>query len=407
MQTEKRITMNKTPKGCSNIGGLVAEKIEYCRNKALKLYSIYGYRPFSPAEFQLVENVWENVSRTRARRFIPVMTPHGEACVLRGDHTLSAVTYLSTHFSSNERPLRLSYADRIYSVPTSPKANLEENQVGIELMGWESTGADVETVSLLFKTLDILGIEKSIIVLGDVSILTYLLRTLSKNDAERITDALQNISYTEYRNILETLNIQEDLREVLAMLPSLKGGPEVIDRLEKYITDQSVTEPLKTLCCELSALGYRERIKVDLSFVRDLGYYSGPIFNAYHMNTYALLGGGGRYDGLLSKIGVEGEACGFALNLKNLADHCANCIAAPRIMLWGGSSAPSKLLTYSSKLAEHGLSFELSWTKDRTTSQSIACRRGYDWWIDFPSKTAISLTKNETIDLKSFERSVF
>ena len=51
--------MNKNPKGCSNIGGPAAAKLEYCRNKALKIFSAYGYRPFSPSEFQLIEDVWD------------------------------------------------------------------------------------------------------------------------------------------------------------------------------------------------------------------------------------------------------------------------------------------------------------------------------------------------------------
>ena len=82
--------------------------------------------------------------------------------MLRGDLTLSAVAYLSAHFRDDERPLRLSYADRVFSAPKPPRNNLEENQVGVELIGWEGAGADAEVVSLLLRTLDALSIESSV-----------------------------------------------------------------------------------------------------------------------------------------------------------------------------------------------------------------------------------------------------
>lgn len=47
--------MNRVPRGCSNIGGESAERLEFCRGSAMKLFASYGYKPFSPSEFQLIE----------------------------------------------------------------------------------------------------------------------------------------------------------------------------------------------------------------------------------------------------------------------------------------------------------------------------------------------------------------
>lgn len=397
--------MNRTPKGCSNIGGSAAAKIEYCRNSAMELFAFYGYRPFSPSELQLVENVWDNLSKSRARRLIPVMSPFGEPCVLRGDLTLSAVAYLSSHFNSSERPLRLSYADRVFSVPKPPKSNLEENQVGVELIGWEGSGADAEVVSLLFRTLDRLSIDKSIVVLGDVSALSYIFKGLPQKTGADIVDALQTCSYTKYFELLDGLDVTEDKDKLLRALPSLRGGCSVISEMEKLIGDASVLAPIKKLCAALCKLGYEDRLRVDFSFVRDLGYYSGPIFNAYSSESGALLGGGGRYDGLLSKVGIEGEAAGFALSLKELADHCVDGSPSPDMMIWCGDGAADALL-YADGLCKRGISFELSWSSDRDESLCKARLRGYGWWVDFRGGKAVSLTSGETIDIIDFERDV-
>lgn len=396
--------MNKTPKGCSNIGGKLAEKIEYCRNKAMELYAHYGYKPFSPAELQLVESVWENISKTRARRFIPVMSPHGEACVLRGDLTLSAVSYLSTHFNSNERPLRLSYADRVYSVPMAPKSNLEENQVGVELIGWESTGADIETAALLLRTLDLMGIEDAVAVFGDVSVLSYILKDIPQEKADELIDALQTSCYTAYGELLRDLDADGDKKKLLEMLPSLKGDISVIDKMTELSGNAEITAPLKALCESLAKLGYGERIRVDFSFIRDLGYYSGPIYNVYSPETGACLGGGGRYDGLLTKIGVEGEACGFALNIKDLASHCKEDYIKQDVMLWGGKCDAAELLAYADSLAKKKISFELSWTEDKEESQRIARLRGYRCWLDYGNKKVTELSTGKERNLESLER---
>lgn len=398
--------MNRPPKGCSNIGGPAAAKLEYCRNKALKIFSTYGYRNFSPSELQLVEDVWDKLSKSRARRLIALNSPFGEPCVLRGDLTLSAVAYLSSHHEENERPLRLCYADRVFSTPAPPKNNLEENQVGIELIGWEGSGTDAEVISLLLRTLDELSIEKSIIVIGDMSVTAKLFEDLPEKSAEELVSALQNGAYTTYLKILDETEIGEKKKKILKALPSLKGDCSVIGEAMLMMEDVSILMPLKKLCDSLCKLGYSERIRIDLGFIRDLGYYSGPIFNAYSSVTASLLGGGGRYDGLLAKVGIEGEASGFALNIKELAEHCIDGSPTPKIMLWCGDSDPAEGLRFADGLYKKEISFELSWATDKNESIKTAELRKYKYWADFSTKKLINLFTEQTSDLADFNKEI-
>jgi len=395
--------MNKNPKGCSNIGGGDAARLEYCRNKALELFSLYGYRPFSPAEFQLIEDVWNKLAPNRARRLIALTTPFGEPCVLRSDITLSAVAYLDSHYKESERPLRLCYADRIFSAPRPPKTNLEENQVGVEVLGWEGAGVEAEVVALLFRTLDALSIESSSVVLGDTSIISKIFEDVPREKAELLTEALQNSSYMAYRGVMETMELDDEKRGLLEALPQLKGSVSLLGEAMRLIGDSSVVMPLKRLCDTLCKLGYEERLRVDLGFIRDLGYYKGSVFNVYSSTSGALLGGGGRYDGLLTKIGIEGQGAGFAFTLKELAGHSPERVQAPTLMLWCGAADQSDALRYADGLAKKSVTFELSWQKDRAESLRIARQRGYLWWIDYSAKKALSLRGDEEIELRKFE----
>ena len=402
--------MNRNPKGCSNIGGAVAFNMEYCRGAAMHCFSLYGYRPFSPAEFQLVEDVWSKLAPARARRLIPLMSPLGEACVLRGDLTLSAVAYAGSYHTRSEMPLRLSYADRVFAVPSAPKYNIEENQAGVELIGCEEGGADAETAALMLRTLDVLGIENSALVIGDVSVLASIFDGLPESDSSALVDALAERSYTKYGELLATMELSEERAKLLKILPSLKGDLSVLGEAGAMFAElgfpkiSEAMSPLKSLCATLSKLGYSERLRIDLGFVRDLGYYSGPLYNAYSLADGALLGGGGRYDGLLASEGVDGQAAGFALNLKEVAEHCTPSTPKPAVMLWGGGCSSAEALRYADALSKKNAAFELSWTASEEESLSTAKLRGYLWWVDLGRRRAVRFPNRDEISLKDFEK---
>jgi hypothetical protein len=61
-----------------------------------------------------------------------------------------------------------------------------------------------------------------------------------------------------------------------------------------------------------------DRVQIDLGLLRDLGYYSGAILEVYDPALGHVLGGGGRYDGLLKRFGVDLPAAGFALYLERV-----------------------------------------------------------------------------------------
>ena len=67
-----------------------------------------------------------------------------------------------------------------------------------------------------------------------------------------------------------------------------------------------------------SARGVADRVQIDLGLLRDLGYYSGAILEVYDPALGHVLGGGGRYDGLMGRFGAPLPAAGFALYLERV-----------------------------------------------------------------------------------------
>ncbi len=60
------------------------------------------------------------------------------------------------------------------------------------------------------------------------------------------------------------------------------------------------------------------RVQLDLSLLRDLGYYTGAILEVYDPALGHILGGGGRYDDLLGQFGQPMPAAGFGLYLERV-----------------------------------------------------------------------------------------
>ena len=126
----------------------------------------------------------------------------------------------------------------------------------------------------------------------------------------------------------------------------------------KFGRDASATEvgldgykQLYDIAALLNAAGYVERVSIDPSVVRGLEYYTGPVYEAELLAEipndegkivrFGSVGGGGRYDGLVSRFrGEPVPATGFSIGvsrlmtaLKNLGKLDASDAVAPVVVL--------------------------------------------------------------------------
>jgi ATP phosphoribosyltransferase regulatory subunit len=99
-------------------------------------------------------------------------------------------------------------------------------------------------------------------------------------------------------------------------LPELRGGPEVLERADGRVA--GAMEGLRALYALLAERGVAERVILDLGLVRELGYYTGTVFEVYDPAVGFALGGGGRYDDLIGRFGRPLPACGMALDVQRV-----------------------------------------------------------------------------------------
>jgi len=112
----------------------------------------------------------------------------------------------------------------------------------------------------------------------------------------------------------------DEQRATLVSLSQLRGGSEVLEQA-RSIGGAAVERAIARLqgtFDELERRGAAERVQIDLGLLRDLGYYSGAILEIYDPAVGHVIGGGGRYDQLLSRFGRDLPAAGFSLYLERV-----------------------------------------------------------------------------------------
>ena len=245
----------------------------------------------------------EHAAGARYRTF----DEQGEVLALRSDMTIPIARVVGTRYADEAIPLRFCYFAHAWrAVERGVGEPREFLQGGLELIGAEGPDADAEVVALTIAALDAAGLRRHRVGVGDGSLYRTLLHDLEVPE-DRHMALMECLSG---RDLVGLERVVSDLpaRALLVELPTLRGGPEVLDR----------AEGLRALHAALERRCVAHRVIYDLGLVRELGYYTGAVFEVYDPAVGFALGGGGRYDDLLGRFGRALPACGVALDLQRV-----------------------------------------------------------------------------------------
>ena len=250
----------------------------------------------------------EHAAGARYRTF----DEQGEVLALRSDMTIPIARVVGTRYADAATPLRFCYFAHAWrAVERGVGEPREFLQGGLELIGAEGPEADAEVVALTIAALDAAGLRRHRVGVGDGSLYRTLLQTAGVPEAEHVP-LLECLSRCDLVGLEMRISGLSGLgaaaRELLVELPTLRGGPEVLER----------AEGLHGLHEALADRGVADRVIFDLGLVRELGYYTGAVFEVYDPAVGFALGGGGRYDDLLGRFGRPLAACGVALDLQRV-----------------------------------------------------------------------------------------
>lgn len=279
----------------------------------------YGEVRTPTIEYADVVNRGDEGSAGDAYRFFD---DRGELLALRTDMTIPIARLVATRFGEVTPPWRLSYVANSYRAVTPQRARLREfGQAGIELIGVDGPACIAEVVEVLARSLDAAGLDEAVIGLGDADLWAALVRDFggSEQTVENSSRRLAGHDIVGLGAELQDCG-EFDAKQIEMMLDLVqkRGGPALLasargrggERFEK------VLDRLEATCKAIADRSGGKRIQLDLGMLRDLGYYTGSILEVYDPSVGEAIGGGGRYDGLMSRFGVEQPAAGFSLYLE-------------------------------------------------------------------------------------------
>jgi ATP phosphoribosyltransferase regulatory subunit len=247
----------------------------------------------------------------------------GELLAMRTDMTVPIARLVATRLGGSEPPFRLSYIGNAYRAVRPQRGQMREfSQAGVELIGVEAPEGTAEVIEVLAAALDAVGLNRAVIGLGDADLYRQLLGEHGVDDGRRdsILRVLARHDLVGLEAEVDELGMGAGERETLLRLPTLRGGPEVLERARE-LGGTAVDRAIQRLAAthdELVRRGVGDRVRLDLGLLRDLGYYTGAIVEVYDPAVGHVLGGGGRYDELMGRFGCSLPAAGFALYLERV-----------------------------------------------------------------------------------------
>ncbi len=236
----------------------------------------------------------------------------GERVVLRPDSTIPAARLYAESLGDNGA-IKLFYIQNVFRFAEGDESR-EDWQCGVELIGDSQPQGDVELILLGREVLARLGLEAEIRLSHTGLVRAVLARAgLDASEQLALYDRILGNDESAPGELQARL---PDLGASLEMLLAMEGeGGAYLNNLRSAFTKviPQIKAPLDELAVVVGALeGLGHRCLISAAMVRDFEYYTGPAFQFEVAGRR--VGGGGRYDALISLIGGEQvPASGFAL----------------------------------------------------------------------------------------------
>ena len=378
----------------------------------LPFQSLPGFRDFTPRECAIrnyLFETWRNVARRcgYAEYETPILESTalylkksggelatqlfrfedqgGRDVTLRPEVTASLARLAAKHQRDFPKPIKWFEIGQCFRYETPQKGRGREfHQFNIDILGEASPVADAELIALAIETMLAFGF-----IAGD-----FMVRISDRQawvdfaQAHGVADA----DIPAFRGIIDKL--EREKPEVLASkLAALNLTPQAV---RDFIANPPATASAayQTILADLTARGFAEFVKLDLSIVRGLAYYTGVVFEIFDARqSMRAVAGGGRYDTLISTISdgaTDLPATGFAMGdyvIRNLIEettHAAmqmevwlqrNTAACEIFVVVADDSQRSNALRLVTDLRRAGLSADLPLTAAKVAKQFQSAER--------------------------------
>jgi histidyl-tRNA synthetase len=298
-------------------------------SKTREVFERYGYLPLQTASLEFAESLLgPHYTQDNLKELFGFEGPENVEMALRYEFTLSLARYVAgnPHLALPFR--RYQYGNVWRVEKPGPGRFREFMQFDFDIVGSGSMLADAEIIAVMIDVLDHLGIKNFLVRYSNRKLINGLtdfagIPTEQATNVFRVIDKLEkqgrdavirelgpgrtdksgdkitglNLNDKQIGLLSEFLDLaladpDDPLSEIENLLGHIKISKEGIDELRQ----------VREFLAQMNVAG--ERAKIDITIVRGLAYYTGPVYETtlIDLPDYGSIFSGGRYDNLLNRF---------------------------------------------------------------------------------------------------------
>ena len=259
---------------------------------------------------------------------------------LRYDLTAPLARYVAENFQNLALPYRSYRFGWVFrNEKPGPGRFRQFMQFDADTVGAASMAADAEMCMLAADTMEALGIPRGsyVVKVNNRKILDGTMDSLQIPEDKRLTtmraiDKLDRLGIDGVKMLLGKGRKDEsgDFTKGAELADSqIAGIVAAITGKAESTAASAGDQELSEIAALVRAAGYDDRVRIDKTVVRGLEYYTGPVYEVeltFEVKDekgrpvrFGSVGGGGRYDGLVSRFrGEPVPATGFSIGVSRL-----------------------------------------------------------------------------------------
>ena len=344
----------RLPRGLEDRGPAAIAATRQMVETIRSVYERYGFEPVETPAFEYTDALGKFLpDQDRPNEGVFSFQDDDEQWIsLRYDLTAPLARYVAENFESLPKPYRSYRAGYVYrNEKPGPGRFRQFMQFDADTVGSASPAADAEMCMMAADTMEALGIARGqyVVKVNNRKVLDGVREAIGIQDdgqwltVMRAIDKLDRLGVSGVQQLLGEGRKDEsgdftkgaglkadDIALVLGAIETDAKAEQLDARLLASEIGQQGRAELDDISRLVTASGYgTERIKIDPSVVRGLEYYTGPVYEVeLLLDTkdekgrpvrFGSVGGGGRYDGLVSRFrGEPVPATGFSIGVSRL-----------------------------------------------------------------------------------------
>lgn len=309
--------INRAVKGTNDVLPEDSYRWQFIEKKLLETAALFGFREIRVPVFEHTEVFSRNVGDTTdvvQKEMYTFDDKGGRSLTLRPELTAGTVRSAVEHgLVYGALPVKVCYIGGCYRYEKPQAGRLREfHQFGVECFGAGDSAADAEVISLARQVLLNVGVSDislEINSIGCPECRKKYQEALKDYFTAHIDELCDTCRDRLSRNPMRILDCKSPVCSELS-----KNAPVVLD----YLCDEC-SEHFSVVKEHLDAAGIKYTVNPHI--VRGLDYYTRTVFEfvSGEIGAQSTVCGGGRYDGLVSRMGgPQIPALGFAVGLERL-----------------------------------------------------------------------------------------